>query len=79
MVDWEDKEQYGTLKEYNGKKIVKVSDEVYAYEVLQTGEVLYLYDYSIENYEGELHLYKKNKARKVDDNVVAIIPITENE
>ena len=79
MVDWEDKEQYGTLKKYDGKKIVRVSDEVYTYELLQTGEVLYLYDYSIEKYEGELHLYKKNKAQKVDDNVVAIIPITENE
>lgn len=79
MVDWENKDQYGTLKKYDGDKILKVSDEVYSYEILPTGEVLYLYDYSIENYEGELYIYKKNKCRKIDEDVVAIIPIQEKQ
>ena len=79
MVDWEDKDQYGTLKKYNGDKIVKVSDEVYSYEILPTGEVLYLYDYSIDSYEGELYIYRKNKSRKVDGDVVAIIPVQEKQ
>lgn len=79
MVDWEDKDQYGTLKKYDGDKIVKVSDEVYSYEILPTGEILYLYDYSIDSYEGELYIYKKSKSRKVDDDVVAIIPVQEKQ
>lgn len=79
MVDWEEKIQYGTLKKYTGEKITKVSDEVYHYEVLPDGEVLYLYNYSTEIYEGELYLYKKNKSRKVDEEVIVIIPIQENE
>lgn len=77
IVDWEEQEQYGTLKKYNGDKIVKISDEVYCYEILLTGDVLYLYDYNIENYEGELYLYKKKKSQKVDDDVVTIIPMKE--
>lgn len=79
MVDWEEKTQYGTLKKYTGEKITKVSDEVYHYEILPEGDVLYLYDYSTENYEGELYLYKKNRSRKVDEEVIMIIPIEENE
>ncbi len=79
MVDWEEKDQYGVLKKYNGEKISKVSDEVYHYEILPTGEVLYLFDYSIDSYEGELYLYKNNKVRKVDEDVVVIIPAGEKE
>lgn len=74
-TDWNDEKDLGTLKAYNGKKSVKISDDVHDFTVTPDGRVLYLYDYSVKNYRGELFEWSKNKAKKLDEDVVAILDI----
>ncbi|MBR4308094.1 MAG: zinc-ribbon domain-containing protein [Oscillospiraceae bacterium] len=63
----------GTLKVLQGKKVKKISDEVYEYTVLPNGKVLYLIDYSRENCKGDLYQWDGGKAKKVDEDVVAVL------
>lgn len=67
------KDNSGTLKIYNGKKAVKVAEEVYNYDVLADGTLLYLNDYSTEKYYGTLYTYTGKKSVKIADDVVAIL------
>lgn len=68
-----------TLNYWNGKKVVKVSDDVYDCQYTPDGEVLYLKDYSLEKYKGELYIFSGKKSEKVDDDVVAIVPVYEED
>lgn len=76
FTEWNDEKEYGTLKVYNGKKSVKISDEVHDFTVTPDGRVLYLYDYSLKNYKGELYEWSKGKTRKIDEDVVAVLDIS---
>ena len=62
------------LNLYKNKKSEKISDDVYNYAVTENGELLYLYDYSLRHYNGSLYIYSGGKAKKVDDDVIALIP-----
>lgn len=43
------------------------------------GRVLYLYDYSLNYYKGELHVWENGETRKIDDDVVCVIPVYETK
>jgi hypothetical protein len=76
FVDWDSNKQYGTLKSFNGKKDVKISDDVHRFYVSGNSKIAYLYDYSLERQKGDLYLYKMNKENaRIDDDVCGIIPI----
>ncbi len=78
MVEWDEDDECGTLRKYNGKKPITLSDEVYNFVLLQNGEILYLYDYNREKYRGELYLCTGNKPKKIDEDVVSIIRVYDN-
>lgn len=78
-TDWNDDKDYGTLKVYNGEETVKIADDVHSFSVTSDGRVLYLYDYSLNYYKGELHEWSNGEARKIDDDVVCVIPIIHNK
>ncbi len=72
-TDWNQEKRNGTLKVYDGKEAVKVADEVHDYATLPDGRILYLYDYSMTYYRGELHEWSSGENRKLDDDVVCIL------
>lgn len=79
FTDWNDEKAYGTLKVYDGKESVKIADDVLSFSVTPDGRVLYLYDYSLNYYKGELHEWSNGETRKIDDDVVCVLPILYNK
>ena len=75
FTDWNDEKGYGTLKVYDGKEAAKIADDVHSFSVTPDGRVLYLYDYSLNYYKGELHEWSNGEKRKIDDDVVFVLPI----
>lgn len=75
FTDWNDEKDYGTLKVYDGKEAMKIADDVHSFSVTPDGRVLYLYDYSLNYYKGELHEWSNGETRKIDDDVVCVLPI----
>lgn len=75
MTEWNAEKQKGTLKIYNGKKAEEIAEEAHDCTILPDGRVLYLHDYSTKNYKGDLYEWNNGKTRKIDDDVIAIIPI----
>lgn len=71
FTDLDDNKEYRTLKVYDGKESIKISDNVsYYYDVTPDGRVLYLYDYSSNDHKGELYEWFNGETRKIDDDVV---------
>ena len=77
FMDWNDEKDYGTLKLYKGKESVKIADDVHDFYVAPDGRILYLYDYSLNHYKGELYQWQGKEPEKIDDDVVCIIPILD--
>ena len=67
------KEQGRLMTASNASNRKKISDDVSHYAVAPNGYLLYLYDYSLKNYMGELYLYKGGKSIRLDEDVTAII------
>lgn len=64
---------------YENKKAVKIADDVHSFSVTANGQVLYLYDYSLNYYKGELYAWSNGKARKLDDDVICVLPLDFDE
>lgn len=79
LTDWDDEEQYGTLKVYQDKESMKIADDVHDYFPVPDGRVLYLCDYSVSSYRGELCEWNDGEQRRIDDDVTAIIPVVESK
>lgn len=73
MTDYASKRDSATLSLWNGKKLIEISDEVYNAYMLEDDDVLYLYDYSISKYEGELYLFDGKNSNLIDEDVAAVI------
>lgn len=78
-TDWDWDKETGTLKMYDGKDIVKISDDVHEFQVIPDGRILYLYDYSINYNKGELYEWSDGKTREIDDDVIYVVPIMEDK
>ena len=73
-TDWDDENELGTLKMYDGERVQKVSDDVHTHVVNADGSLLYLYDYNTDREIGELYLYRsEEKNEKITDDVTGII------
>jgi len=79
FTDWNDNKENGTLKVYSGEDAVKIADDVHSFYVTPDGRVLYLYDYSLNHYKGELHEWANGQTRMIDDDVICMIPIYDNK
>lgn len=75
FTDWNDEKGYGVLKVYDRKEATKIADEVHSFSVAPNGRILYLCDYSLNYDKGELHEWSNGKTRKIDDDVVCVLPI----
>ena len=75
MTDWNNEKSYGTLKQWKRGKLTKIADDVHSYTLTPDGQVLYLKEYSNEYYKGDLYMFKGRKSKKIDVDVVAIVPI----
>ncbi|MCM1083494.1 MAG: zinc ribbon domain-containing protein [Clostridium sp.] len=67
---------YGTLKVYQNNESITVADDIYDCSIKPDGRVLYLYDYSLKYHTGELHEWNNGETRKIDDDVIDIVPIS---
>ena len=79
MVEWDEDDECGTLKKYNGKKAVTLSEDVHDFTFLPDGEISYLYDYNVDKCRGDFYICKGSKPKKIDEDVVAIIPVYDGE
>lgn len=68
-------EGLGTLKWSKDGEIKKIADDVYDYDVTPDGDIIYLSDFSTNYHKGSLYIFEKDKARKIDDDVVTIVPV----
>ena len=66
-----------TLWVYNGKKAIKVSDDVYDYTVNPNGDILYLKDYSVDNCVGDLYSFTGKKSVEIDKDVTCLVTIRD--
>lgn len=78
-TDWNNEKGYGILKEYANGESVKIADDVHSFSYTTDGKVLYLYDYSLKHYAGELHLWDKGESQKIDDDVIFLAPPFSHE
>lgn len=76
FTDWNNEKRYGTLKMWKDGKAVKIADDVNTFTVTAKEEILYLYDYSMTSYQGDLYRYNNGKPQKLDDEVQGLIPVT---
>lgn len=72
FTDYNNRKQYGTLKLYDNNSVVKIADDVNKYELMKNGEILYLSDYSVDTYTGELHEWDNGESRELDEDVMHI-------
>lgn len=79
FTDWNSDKECGTLKVYDGKESVKIADNVHGFSVTSNGNVLYLCEYSLDYYNGEMYEWFNGETRKIDDDVNCIIPIYDSE
>ena len=77
FTDWNSNQECGVLKMYADGIRTKISDDVYDYEVLPNGEVVYLYDYSTTYYKGTLRRYNGGEPEKLADDVAMLLYISE--
>lgn len=75
ITDWDADDADGTLNVSKNGKAKVISDDVYHFVMTPNGEALYLYDYNTEKCRGDLYLCKGSKGKKVDEDVVAIVPV----
>lgn len=77
-TDWNSEKSYGTLMmSKNGKK-TKIADDVHAFMLTDGGELIYLYDYSVNSFSGTLFRYNSGKSEKIDEDVVTLLPLSDN-
>lgn len=74
LTDYRYEKEKGTLNIYDGK-VKEVAEDVHSYSFTPDGQLLYLYDYSTSSCRGDLALYNGRKSEKIDEDVVALIPI----
>lgn len=76
MTEWNAEKSYGTLKQWKQGKLTTIADDVHSYVLTPEGQVLYLTEYNLNNYKGDLYIYNRGKkSKKVDDDVIAIVPV----
>lgn len=68
-------EECYTINLYNGKKSVKVSDDVVnLFGFTAKGDVLYITEWDDEDHCGELYVFNGKKSEMIDDEVTSVIP-----
>lgn len=76
LTDMDKNYSNGTLKIWEDGTIVRISDEVYTFEVVDD-EVLYITEYDEEKARGTLYLFQNDESQKVDTDVSHIIGSTD--
>ena len=72
LTDWKYQESMGALKKVKGNKVTEIRKAAHEFYSMKKGEVLFIGDYDVETYAGNLYRYN-GKAHKIDKNVIAIM------
>ena len=73
ITDWNEDKEYGTLKVYDGKDPEEIAEEVHELDAVSGDRIVYIYDYSLKSYKGELYEWSDGKNKKIDEDVAGII------
>lgn len=71
--DWDSDTWSGTLKAFDGEKVVVIDQDVFDYQISNTGEIYYLRNYDTEHFTGQLYVYNGEGTKRIDDGVVALL------
>lgn len=75
LADYDEDDYIGTLKQYNGKKPVKIADDVYRYLADDKGTIAYIANYDADDDVGDAYLYSGSKPKQIDDDVSYLLMI----
>lgn len=54
---------------------MRIADDVNSFTVAPDGSLLYLFDYSVKRYTGDVHSFQHGKSVLLDSDVVALIDL----
>ena len=75
ITNLDTEEYYYTINLYNGRKSVKVADDVTnLFGFTAKGDVLYITEWDDEDSCGELYVFNGKKSEMIDDEVTSVIP-----
>ena len=72
FTDWNDEDDYGTLRIYDGEAAT-IAEDVHEMALTANDTVLYLGEYSGKHQTGTLYLYSGSEPTKLDDDVTAVV------
>ena len=72
FTDWNDEDDYGTLRIYDGEAAT-IAEDVHEMALTANNTVLYLGEYSGKHQTGTLYLYSGSEPTKLDDDVTAVV------
>ena len=75
VTDYSSKTGEYTLAYWNGKKVVKVDDDVYRHLALGEKCIAYVKDYSASKQKGDLYVWAGKESEKLDEDVMYILPV----
>ena len=75
FTDYDEMDEKGTLRIYDGKESSKISDDVHSFRVSRGDAILYTYDYSTTYFRGDLYIFESGEKRKLDMDVTYIFYI----
>lgn len=73
FTDWKYQASMGTLKKVKGSKVTELRKAAHAFYSMKKGELLFIGDYDVETYAGNLYRHVRGKAHKIDKDVIAIM------
>lgn len=75
ISDFDEEDECGTLKVYNGKESVVIAEDVHDYTFDNEYRMYYLVDYSNTYACGTLYYYNGKESIRIDDDVTGVIPV----
>jgi len=73
FTNYNEDNQCGTLKVFNGKDVTQINEIVYDYYVLNSQYIIYLKDYDRKSSKGSLYLYNGQDNILIDEGVTAFL------
>lgn len=77
LADYDDDDECGELKVYNGKESKSIAADVVSFDVDPSDRLFYINDYSSTYDCGTLYYFDGKKSFKIDEDVTAVLPVVQ--
>ncbi len=73
LTDYDDEDKVGELRKYDGEEHATVASEVYSFEKLTSGDIVFITEYSTKSENGNLYLVGKKENVLIDYDVTSVV------